>query len=164
MRRPRHDGGFLDEGRVLLFHGAPTGISHVPAWFADGGQEGEQLGSSVAAAGDVNGHGCGDVIVGARLVDDGEIDEGRAVIFLGSPAGLATQPAWIVEGGQNGARFGASVASAGDVNGDGFADVIVGAPLYDHVYNENEGGGVRLSRIAGRSFVDLCLGMRHQPT
>jgi hypothetical protein len=40
---------------------------------------------------------------------------------------------WTAEGDQEGAAFATSAAAAGDVNGDGFADVIVGAPTYDHV-------------------------------
>jgi hypothetical protein len=70
------------------------------------------------------------VIVGAPSFDDPDTDEGRAYLYLGSAAGLSTTAAWSLEGDQGGAQYGVSVASAGDVNGDGCADVIVGAEGY----------------------------------
>ena len=86
----------------------------------------------MATAGDVNGDGYSDVIVGAPRYDNGQTDEGRAFVYHGSAAGLAPPPAWTAEGNQAGADFGGSVATAGDVNGDGYSDVIVGAPVYDN--------------------------------
>ena len=86
----------------------------------------------MATAGDVNGDGFSDVIVGALLYDNGETDEGRAYVYHGSAAGLATTAAWTAESNQDDAHFGYSVATAGDVNGDGFSDVIVGAYVYDN--------------------------------
>ena len=54
-------------------------------------------------------------------------------MYLGTPLGLASSPAWTAESDQVNAYFGsAAVATAGDVNGDGFADVIVAAYLYDN--------------------------------
>jgi hypothetical protein len=93
-----------------------------------------QLGYSVASAGDVNGDGYADVIVGAPFYDAGETDEGAAFVFLGSAAGIAsgnpTSAHRQLESNQDGANLGASVASAGDVNGDGYDDVIAGAGGY----------------------------------
>ncbi len=126
------DAGQNNEGRAFLFLGSPTGTSATPSWTAEGDQAGAYFGSSVATAGDVNGDGYSDVIVGAYNHDGGETNEGRAYVFLGSPAGPAASPAWTAESNQAGADFGRSVASAGDVNGDGYADVIVGSPLYSN--------------------------------
>jgi hypothetical protein len=81
----------------------------------------------VAGAGDVNGDGFSDVIVGAILYDNGQSNEGRAYVYHGSAAGPAASPAWIGEPNQALADFGVSVATDGDVNGDGFSDVIIGA-------------------------------------
>ena len=82
--------------------------------------------ASVGTAGDVNGDGYADVIVGARTYDNGQTDEGAALVYLGRPAGLGATAAWTAESDQANAQFGYSVATAGDVNGDGYADVIVG--------------------------------------
>ncbi len=95
-------------------------------------QAGALFGYSVASAGDVNGDGYSDVIVGACFYDNGQTDEGAAFIYHGSSSGLSTTAASQLEENQASARFGTSVASAGDVNGDGYSDVIVGAYLYDN--------------------------------
>jgi hypothetical protein len=136
---PLYDNGEFDEGRAFVFLGSETGPSPVPAWTVESNFVGTWFGYSVTSAGDVNGDGYADVIVGAPLYDNGEIDEGRAFVFLGSVDGLSVTPAWTAEIDQNDARFGSSVASAGDVNGDGIGDVIVGAPQFDNVQNKDGG-------------------------
>jgi hypothetical protein len=125
------DAGELDEGRAFVYHGSATGLSTTANWTAESNQPNAQFGFSVASAGDVNGDGFSDVIVGVRLFDNGETDEGRAYVYHGSAAGLGTTANWTAESNQANAYFGWSVASAGDVNGDGFSDVIVGAIFYD---------------------------------
>jgi hypothetical protein len=128
----QYDNGEVDEGRAFVYLGSAAGLATSPAWTAERDQAGERFGISVATAGDVNGDGYSDVIVGAYTHDNGEVDEGRAFVYHGSAAGLATSPAWTAESNQAGAWFGRSVATTGDVNGDGFSDVIVGAFLYDN--------------------------------
>ncbi len=118
-----------DAGAVYPITIDPLATS--PAWTTESNQADAGLGP-VATAGDVNGDGYSDVIVGASSYDNGETDEGRVFVYLGSAAGLATSPAWTAESNQAGAGFGSRVATAGDVNGDGFSDVLVGASLYDH--------------------------------
>ncbi len=135
----RYDNGETDEGAAFVSLGGPAGIAFGnPATAAaqlEPEQASAQLGVSVAGAGDVNGDGYGDVIVGARLYDAGQSSEGAAFVFIGSSSGIAdSNPATAatqLEGDQPDAQLGGSVASAGDVNGDGYADVIVGASLYD---------------------------------
>ena len=69
-----------------------------PAWFGQGDQSLASFGGSVAGAGDVNGDGFEDVVVGAILYDNGLSDEGRAYLYLGSAVGLSAQPAWAWRG------------------------------------------------------------------
>jgi hypothetical protein len=121
------------EGRALVYHGSPSGLTVGPAdWMAESGQSGAGFGSSVGTAGDVNDDGYDDVIVGANLYDLGQPGEGRAYAYHGSATGLGPGPQWTAQGDQDTAYYGQSVGTAGDVNDDGFADVIVGAYLYDN--------------------------------
>ncbi len=113
-----------------------------PAWTAEGDQVNAYLGQSVASAGDVNGDGIDDVIVGEWGYDDGHWIAGRALIYFGSPSGPSTTPDWTGEGDQHYADFGISVSGAGDVNGDGFDDVVVGAPIYDYTFHLDSGRAV----------------------
>jgi hypothetical protein len=123
---------FLCSSALLLLGTQVAGAALVTApWSPKGGQAGAAFGSSVAPAGDVNGDGWSDVLVGAPLYDNGQVDEGRAYLYLGGPNGLAASPAWTFESNQANAHAGAVVASAGDVNWDGWYDVLVAAPLYD---------------------------------
>src|SRR5688500_488316 len=80
-------------------------------------QFGGQFGFSVAPAGDVNGDGFGDVIVGAFGEDNQFMDEGRAHIFLGSPTGPPATSFRYFYPNQVGAAAALAVSSAGDVNG-----------------------------------------------
>jgi hypothetical protein len=129
---PAYNNGQDDEGQVFLYRGGAGGLETTASWTAEGDQLGAGFGSAVATAGDVNGDGFSDVIVGAPFYDNPHINEGGAFVFTGSPAGLNEAPDLRFYGAQSGAAYGTSVATAGDVNGDGFSDFIVGAPLHDN--------------------------------
>ena len=129
----RHDSGFVDAGRALVFHGSPTGLSRGANWTMSGTQTSEEFGGAVSAAGDVNGDGYADVLVGARRHDGGSYaDTGRVALYHGSVSGLGASAAWSYAPKQTGGQFGSALASAGDVNRDGYSDIVVGAELYDN--------------------------------
>ena len=124
---PKYDNGDFNEGRAYLYLGSASGLSASPSWIGESNQAGTFYGQGVSAAGDVNNDGYSDVIVGAYQYSNGEASEGRAFLYMGSQSGLSTSAAWVGEPNQAGALYGARVSTAGDVNGDGFGDVLVGA-------------------------------------
>ncbi|MEO0124420.1 MAG: VCBS repeat-containing protein, partial [candidate division WOR-3 bacterium] len=129
---PNYDNGQTDEGRAYVYHGSSTGLSSTPNWTGESNQSSANYGHSVSTAGDVNGDGYSDVVIGAPNYDNGETNEGRAYVYHGSSTGLSSTPNWTGESNQAGANYGYSVSTAGDVNGDGYSDVIIGAPYYDN--------------------------------
>lgn len=129
---PDFDAGQVDEGRVWLYLGDPDGPAAASTWTGESNQAGAGFGNAVAAGGDFNGDGFGDVLIGAWLYDNGQANEGRAYAFHGYGAGLAATHGWLQESNQASGEFGWSLAGAGDVNGDGYSDFIVGAPWYDN--------------------------------
>ena len=105
-----------------------------------GAAAGDHSGLSVASAGDVNGDGFADLIVGALGADPHGNDSGASYVVFGKASGFAANIDLSSLDGTNGFKLsgaaandlsGFSVASAGDVNGDGFADLIVGARFAD---------------------------------
>jgi hypothetical protein len=137
----------------------------------DGAKGGDEAGTSVAGAGDVNGDGRADVIVGAPRRDDadGRQDTGGAYVVFGKTStasvalGSLGSGGFRIEGAATGDQAGGSVAGAGDVNGDGRDDVIVGAAFADNGGRSNAGSAyvvfgrsstvsVDLAKLASRGF------------
>ena len=114
-----------NKGKVCEYLGSANGLISSPSWTASGEYTGDEFGSSVSTAGDVNGDGYLDVIIGAPGVHNAG---GKVYIYYGSSGGLSASPSWTHSGDNENDHFGASVSSAGDVNGDGYSDVIIGAP------------------------------------
>jgi hypothetical protein len=111
-------------GRVYLYRGGPNGTITPPIQIWSGEVAGDRFGTSLASAGDVNGDGYADVIVGASL---GAAMKGRAYVYYGGPMGPGASPTARLTGASTGDALGSAVAWAGDVNGDGLGDVLVGA-------------------------------------
>ncbi len=127
-----YDNGQTDEGAVFILHGSASGLSTTPDTTIESDQAYTYFGISVAPADDVNGDGFDDIVVGAYLYDHGQTDEGAAFVYLGSAAGIITTPIATIESDQAFADLGVAVAAAGDVNGDGYDDIIVGADSFDN--------------------------------
>jgi hypothetical protein len=133
--------------------------------FVINGQSGRDYsGASVASAGDVNGDGLADLIVGAPLSDPaGGADAGRSYVVFGKANGSAIDLSAVAAGTGgfviNGEfvqdTSGASVASAGDVNGDGLADLIVGAKSSDPSRMNSAGRSYVVYGKTGSSAIDL---------
>ncbi len=118
-------GGNVDQGQVHLFNGLDGSlirtIDHPAA------QAGSRFGVSAVSAGDINGDGKPDVLVGASRQDvAGYFDQGQAYVFSGSDGSLLLtldNPNPMHNG-----EFAAAVAALGDISGDGFPDLLIGAP------------------------------------
>ncbi len=116
-------GGLSGAGSAYVYSGATGTLLYQK----DGAAANDNLGSSVASAGDVNGDGKADFIIGAIGADAGGVDAGSAYVYSGATGALLYQK----NGAAAGDFLGWSAAGAGDVNGDGRADFIVGAFLAD---------------------------------
>jgi hypothetical protein len=135
-----NDVGGTNAGRVYVFYGGLS-ADLIPDVLLTGAAAGDIFGVSVSIAGDMNGDGYPDIIVGASQNDTAGEDAGRVYLYINSLTGL-DMPDEFFTGAAAGDRFSNSVSNAGDVNGDGFSDIIVGAP-------QNDAGGSN----AGRAYI-----------
>ncbi len=127
---PKNEVGGTKYGSAFLYKGSPTGIKLEGLVRIDGDKQGSEFGAAVSSAGDVNGDHYPDIIIGAPLFHDpdGIGANGKAFVYHGSSGGISLTPSWSMIG-EDEAEFGGAVAGVGDVNGDGFDDVLVGARL-----------------------------------
>ena len=116
-------GSGSSDGRVYVYLGSSAGLRTTSSVTLEAAVSGGEFGSSLGAAGDVDGDAFGDVIVGTWSA-------GEAYLFHGAAGGLSTAAATLLEGDPT-EFFGRPVSGAGDVNADGYADVIVGHRDYD---------------------------------
>jgi Ca2+-binding RTX toxin-like protein len=130
-----------------------SGLNGTNGFTINGINSGDQSGISVSSAGDVNGDGIDDLIVGANLaVPNGNADTGQSYVVFGrnsgfdpslNLSGLNGTNGFAINGINSGDQSGISVSSAGDVNGDGIDDLIIGA------FAASPNG----NRSAGQSYV-----------
>ena len=164
------DTSELDEGRSYVVFGKADGtkinlsdITSANGGFAINGQLAEdQSGISVSGAGDVNGDGKADLIVGASYANASSFDEGRSYVVFGKSDGTQVNlnniasgtGGFVIDGEATGDRSGYSVSGAGDVNGDGLADLIVGAKDA-HANGSNSGRSYVVFGKTDRNLVNL---------
>ena len=130
------DSNGADAGSVYVFYG-PTTSGTVNATSADvrinGAAAGDQFGRSVAWA-DTDGDGADDLVVGADYTDNGAaVNAGTAYVFAsGTGSGSASTATASFTGVTGSDYVGRSITNGGDVNGDAYADIVVGATGYDN--------------------------------
>jgi len=113
--------GMQDAGSVFVYSGATAELLY--RW--DGTARFDAFGSAIGGGDDVDGDGIPDVIVGAPGASPGGVrSAGSAFVYSGATGELLLR----LDGQELDATFGASVAIAGDLDGDGRAEVLVGAP------------------------------------
>jgi len=128
---PEYKNAISKAGAALVFFGSPSGLPPAPDWSYVSPQRDANLGHAVAGGGDLDDDGYDDLIVGSRWYSDTLSKEGAVLIFYGSEDGLPAGPDLLLPGGQAEATLGHALASGGDVNGDGYDDLLAGAPLYN---------------------------------
>jgi FG-GAP-like repeat/FG-GAP repeat len=121
------DNGTSIPGIVELFLGGPGAFDVAADATMSGTAGGDGFGSSLGSAGDVNGDGYADLVIGAAITKIVDSNVGKAYLYLGGGSVDATADATFVGAGAF-SELGYRVASLGDVNGDGFADFDVSSP------------------------------------
>lgn len=139
---PGSDDGGTDRGEIRVAFLDTSGtilqtqrIADAGGGFDGGLNDSDLFGNAVADIGDVNGDGVSDLVVGAPNDDEGGIDAGAVWILMMQTDGRVASQQKITEGAGGfdgnldpGDNFGASVAGIGDLDNDGVADIVVGAP------------------------------------
>jgi hypothetical protein len=124
---PLFNATAMNAGQVTVYR-SPLGATPAVLVTLTGSQAFEGLGSALAGGGDLDADGYDDLVVGSPGRSGPHVDGGRVSVLHGGPR-LDPAAATVIDGGASGARLGTAVAIAGDMNGDGVADLAAGAPL-----------------------------------
>ena len=147
------NGDFI--GRVYLYSNANTGTG-LASWGTVGEAASDFMGIASAYVGDFNGDGYEDLAVGAFANDTGGNDAGAAYVFFGGP-GADNVPDLTLVGQAADDRFGRAISGVGDLNGDGYDDLAVGAYLNDASGDAAGAAYVFFGAAAPDSIPDLTL-------
>ena len=120
--------GVTIPGTMHVFYGSAKGLSPTAAFKAPGEMVKGHLGEGLSSVGDVNHDGYQDVAIGARDFSCGEGAPGKIYLYLGGPKGLSADRMWPLPG-KGGSGVGRTMAAAGDLDGDGYADFLSAAPM-----------------------------------
>jgi hypothetical protein len=139
------NGAHTNAGKVYLLSGADGS----ELWGYASIYSNHSFGDALAAAGDINGDGFEDVVVGMPGADSGALTNAGRIVVLNGRFGTYMKE---VYGTATGNNFGTSVAGPGDLNADGYDDVVVGVPGYDAPGLVNAG---RLTLVSGKWLAGL---------
>ncbi|MDQ0463385.1 Ca2+-binding RTX toxin-like protein [Caulobacter ginsengisoli] len=169
----RLTGGQAGAAYVVFGHGGTatdvdlSSLDGTTGFAVTGFSPGDQGGISVASGGDINGDGFDDVIVGARYSGVGGYNAGAVYVVFGKAGGFGASIDINALDGTNGFRLtgaavwdaaGTSVSSLGDVNGDGYDDLIVGARNGRDAYGQLSGAAYVVYGHGGGFSASLSLG------
>lgn len=155
---PNSDLEGINKGSGLVVFGKASGfaatlssssLDGTTGFRVDGLAEGEFLGNGVGA-GDINGDGFDDVVFGAYYASANGDTSGSSYVVFGKASGFGAvvdlsgldgSNGFRIDGAAEGDQSGYSISVSGDVNGDGFADIIIGAPYAKTGNGEDTGAG-----------------------
>lgn len=119
-------GQGMSKGMAYIYRGSATGIATTPSMVLQGDQAKSEYGRTMTA-GDINGDGYGDLVVGAHGTNEGAgSHQGKIFIYYGGPKGISATPSQTLVGEHSGDEFGRTFDVI-DMDGDGIKDLLLGA-------------------------------------
>jgi hypothetical protein len=157
-----YDNDQTNEGRVYVFHGSSTTLAGSPNQTMESDNQNSLFGLALSS-GDVNGDGYSDVFVGAEDFTNGQSLEGKVFVYHGSGSGINATPVWSIESNQAEAHIGSGLSTAGDIKGDGFEDLLVGAKYYDNGQSDEGQAYVFYAAPAAITGLDITFSTPVEP-